>query len=134
MVATPAASVALSRGPRAHYFFGSRILGTSVLPFHPYAPESLAFFCQTCGELWARVLVEGSETNWRVEVAPCAQHRGVNALDWSRVPGSLSQGARRADLGAGSWARALDVMPQSVANLEVLAFINHFERSEHASQ
>jgi len=123
---------ALSR--RATYFFGTRVVGTSRIPPHGYAPDSLAWFCQVCGDLWARALVEGSETSWRVEVAPCAKHAGTNALDWSRVPGSLSQGARLSDLGAGSWARALEALPPELQNREVLCFINHLERSEHASQ
>ena len=118
------------RTHRTHYFFGQRFAATGVVRASVYGPpSSLGFFCPGCGELWARVLVEGSEADWAVRIIPCARHP-VNLS----VAGSLSQGLRQTELPLDEAARAADVLPRALANLEVLAFINHFERSEHASQ
>ena len=121
-------------GPKAHYFFGSRVVASTTLPYHPYASESLAFFCQTCGDLWARVLVEGGEERWLLSTIPCAKHKAVNAVDWWSVPGSLSQGWYRSNLSVMSWAKAFDCLPLPLQNLEVFHFINHLERLEHAQE
>jgi len=124
----------VTRGPKAYYFFGSRMAASASLPPGPFLPDSFAFFCQRCGELWARVLVEGSEADWRVETVPCAKHAGANAIDWSRIPGSLSQGMYQRDISVLSRARAFDCLPLAIQNLEVLHFINHLERGANAQE
>ena len=54
-------------------------------------PDSLAYFCPTCGEVWAMVVVAGQQ--FRVWSMPCAKHpppyrvvvAGSMMLDWDRV-------------------------------------------------
>jgi hypothetical protein len=103
-------------------------VASTRLPFHPFAPESLAWFCQTCGDIWARALVEGSEESWRISITPCARHVGVNGCDFTKIPGSITQGYSRDSLSVLSWAQALDALPRALQNREVLCFINHLER------
>lgn len=47
--------------------------------------EGRAWFCETCGEVWARAVVEGGV--FRVLSAPCEDH--LDSLMNIRIPGSL---------------------------------------------
>lgn len=120
----------MTPGPKAYYFFGSRMAATGTLPHHPSCrPSSLAFFCSRCGDLWAKVLVEGAETAWVFQVVPCEKHTPLNAMDWAAIPGSLSQAGFSDVYGAPRWACAFDYLPLSLQNRELLMLINHLERN-----
>lgn len=70
----------------ADVFIGGKHYGKMRLPFgrvgkEPTPPEGGAFFCPTCGEIWARVLEEG---RWhQVYTVGCSKHS-----HWD-IPGSL---------------------------------------------
>lgn len=117
--------------PRAHYFLGNGVVGTSVLPTHATgAPDSVAYFCATCGEIWARILVEGSEGEWQLSNTPCAAHKPFGVSDWGQRPGSLVQSRMRiADHGPMMWAATLEALPLSLKNREVLLALRHVPNS-----
>lgn len=121
--------------PRAHYFLGERLAGTTNLPDAAFGRDSIAYFCQRCGVIWARIYVEGAEEEWKVEIGPCEKHQGINAIDWSKVPGSLiTLGMRKGEIGIPWQARALDYLPRQLQNREVLLHIAHLERNLNAQE
>jgi hypothetical protein len=60
------------------YFVGTQYLGQGTRPYERahnvvIPPHSLAFFCQKCGEVWARVVVE-SGSEFQVYSRRCLKH------------------------------------------------------------
>jgi hypothetical protein len=41
-------------------------------------PQPYAMFCPTCGEIWARMPVDGSNREWRIIGGYCEQHPGAS--------------------------------------------------------
>jgi len=68
----------------AFYFLGKRLLGQSLV--HPQS-KSHAFFCGRCGDIWARVIVEGAF--WRVWENACSKHENKEIYTWDQPPGSI---------------------------------------------
>lgn len=74
--------------PDQHFFVEGRSLGSCPrYPIHqhghPDKPQSFAFFCPVCAEVWARAVI--FDTKFRVFTVPCRKH----THDGWRVPGSL---------------------------------------------
>lgn len=40
--------------------------------YHP--PKSLAYFCSSCGEIWARIVVDGDPRGWFLYYSLCPRH------------------------------------------------------------
>ncbi len=72
-----------------HFFIGPSYMGTTTrgyFTFHqkfasegrPYDIHSTAWFCETCGEVWARALVENLTTQeshpYRIAIHGCRLH------------------------------------------------------------
>lgn len=64
----------------AQYFLGSNWLGRSIRSLPPEA-DSIAYACQQCGEIWGRIVVEGS-TFFHIVVRPCEAHSPSTVKDW----------------------------------------------------
>lgn len=112
---------------RAHYFLGSRLLGTSQFNTPNCLPYSEALFCTTCGDLWGRAAVDGS--GWLVRSVLCEKHAPTSIPDWSAVPGSFLQNSLRAsETSVMFWATVLEHLPQAVLARELGIAIRHFER------
>lgn len=69
-----------------HYFLGQKLLGSSNL--YPKWSEdkplqgSSAYFCSTCGEIWARI-VNDKATYHQALIVACAKHgNGSFILPW----------------------------------------------------
>lgn len=77
----------------AHYFIGSQLLASGPESLLGGGSHSQAYFCQTCGEIWARIVADSSPDHWDIDWAPCVKHIGTSALCLSRVPGTLAQGS-----------------------------------------
>jgi hypothetical protein len=60
------------------YFIEGKYFGSAVRRTEERArrmklpPESIAWFCTTCGEVWARMVADNAE--FRVYSAPCPKH------------------------------------------------------------
>lgn len=92
----------------ASYFLGSRLLG-STIAYHKWSdtekmPDSEAFFCPECGEIWGRIL-ESLSCNWHVTIRSCAQH--------PRYPGEDAAGSFIAP-----WRKAFEELPPEVLRYE----------------
>lgn len=111
--------------PNASYFLGSRLLGSCRIPDKAGIAYSTAFFCRTCGNLWGRVLVEGSD--WRVVEVPCENHTPTGVPDWSTVPGSfLVNSLEASHTSRMFWGQVIDWMPQNILQREVLLALRYF--------
>jgi hypothetical protein len=109
------------------YFLGTRLLDTSVSPADPHA-HSIALFCQSCGDIWFRAIVEHGR-HWDCHHAVCERHISVTASNWNRTPGTVGLGDSLT-LPRMSWALAVDKLPLSVLEREfLLEYDNCFKES-----
>jgi len=74
----------------ALYLINGSLLGQATFQAD-FTPHCLAYFCQTCGEIWARVIITGGEAtpHWTFETAPCEKHLCSGVTDWKHYPGCL---------------------------------------------
>lgn len=103
------------------YILGKSTIGMSRLNIPAInKPHSLAFFCSTCGKIWASILVQGSESCWEVYNRPCERHTPMMACeDHTHPPGSMVAYIPEASrVGSGSWAGTYDAMPFEVRKRE----------------
>lgn len=81
---------------------------------HP--PYNAAYFCRSCGDIWARLTFAGSAL-WDVKHQACERHLPVGVIDWACVPGSFlgsmvypeSQGFRVTDFPRAVLLREFDL-------------------------
>lgn len=74
-----------SHVPRAHYFIGQRYFGAASV--HKQA-RSAAFFCRTCAEIWARIMVDGA-TDCDLFQNACEKHSNLEIWTHNQPPGSI---------------------------------------------
>ena len=114
----------------AAYFVNNHFLASGAVEAVG-KPDSIAYFCPTCGEVWARVVVEGC--SWHVDPAPCEKHRAACVPSWGKVPGSLltSVDSRAGTLPNMYQARAIENLPPAVLRREAEVLFNLYERGEN---
>lgn len=84
-----------------------------------YYPMSLAFLCQKCGDVWARIVVEGAA--FRVEYGDCRKH----AIDKMRISGEHPGSIYR------PWLSYLvDDLPSEVIRREFNLHLKHYEEEQ----
>lgn len=67
----------------AHYFLGTRLLGSTEQPQTwdgVYRSRSIAYFCPKCGDIWGRIVIDSKD--WMVLTVGCEWHP-----EWSFYPG-----------------------------------------------
>lgn len=104
----------------ASYFLGSRLLGTSqraaMRKDDQHYDWNVALFCQTCGDIWGRIIVTGAK-GWFSENRWCARHANDPAC-WSRdSAGSF----------IASWRRTFSELPPEVLEYEAKLRLERFE-------
>jgi len=109
--------------PQASYFLGSRFAGSTDIPQNPDRLNSLAWFCEGCGEVWARAVVEGA--TWAIELNRCESCGPAGTWD-SRVAGSvLRQWYPSADYLMGrNQACAVENLPRELLGREMRLSLN----------
>jgi hypothetical protein len=106
---------------KASYFLGNRLLGTSTFESANCLPHSEALFCKTCGDIWGRIYVEGSD--WDVRAVPCSLHTPLGVSDWSAVPGSFLRSEISVyQMSVMFRAAALEHLPMPVLAREIAIF------------
>lgn len=76
--------------------------------------HSAAYFCSTCGGVWARIEVQ-PQCVWEVFSVPCRQHLPLAVFDYGKLPGSLTHwSVRKAFTTAMLWPATLDFFPLEV--------------------
>jgi hypothetical protein len=114
--------------PTALYFVQGKLLGQSEFLCR-LPPHSLAYFCPTCGEVWARIVVTEA-SYWSVEHVACEKHLPRGVPDWGKIPGTLcpSISSWKKDLSILWWGRALEHLPPAVLQREFDLTLTHYER------
>lgn len=100
----------------ARYFLGNELLAESKVQAPYGTPSSLVFFCRTCGEIWARVWVEGEK--WHIVPHPCEQHEWTGIMDYGAVSGSMIIGSMLNE-GYWAWAACIEYLPLAVMKREL---------------
>lgn len=99
------------------YFLGSRLLAQSRWQCPNFRPDSVAFFCATCGEIWGRVVVDSSL--WTVHQRACPKHARTGVQDWRGISGSfLADNPTSSDNSIAAWACTLENMPEEMLHYE----------------
>lgn len=113
----------------ADYFVEGQHFGRSSISAD-FPPHSVAYFCRTCGEIWARILIEATTSqHWSIEFTPCSRHQPSCVLDWNTIPGTLLSSTHTKNLLAiPQWARAIEHLPHTAVLREAAILFNHHER------
>lgn len=93
----------------AHYYVHQQLIAQGLVPHNPH---SLAYFCQSCGDIWARIVVEAAPI-FDVTSRCCQRHVPQSASSWGEVPGTLCQGAAEW-ISTATAAAALEYLPEPV--------------------
>jgi len=94
-------------------YYGTGSVGPEVNHGDIFPPLSFAFFCSHCGEVWARIAVEGAE--WQTYRAPCSRH----PFPWFMPAGSIIL----------PWVEDLHIeFPIEVLKREILVYAKEMER------
>ena len=105
------------------------MVGGKVLAESPASPtRSYAYFCLSCGDVWARVWSTAGDS-WQVIPAPCADHAATGVQDWGYMPGSLlHQQVKSVTLPAWAQCISLEHLPPAILAREVEIHIANLER------
>lgn len=111
----------------AHYILGqATLMGSAPIPDLNGGSHSIAYFCQSCGDVWGRIVVESAPI-FDVTSRACSRHAPESVSSWGSVPGTFCQG-RAADLSTMRWAAALEYLPEPVLLREfILLYEHHFK-------
>lgn len=62
----------------AQYFLGRELIGQTKKPayWNDHDPPHIAFMCNTCGEVWGRVINTARQAYWCCLMQPCSKHGG----------------------------------------------------------
>lgn len=111
----------------AKYFIEDVFLGESEIETQLGLPHSFAYFCTTCGRIWARIETGGL---WFPECVPCVNHRPEAVFDWEKQPGSILAYAWSKDYcGSMNWAAVMEFLPNKVLAREFQIHHNHHKET-----
>ena len=90
----------------------------------PPDTASLAYFCPTCGEVWARL---PAGATWQAITAPCALHAPRGVADWNRVPGSVvARSVTKDHTACWEWAATVEYLQPDRRAVELEVHLRHF--------
>jgi hypothetical protein len=90
--------------------------------------RSHAFFCSTCGKLWASIECSDADKVWEVAAVPCPRHKPQGVADWGSVPGSfLLRSGKQQDMSPMHWARAIENLPAAVLDWELWRHLDMYD-------
>ncbi len=116
--------------PQCHWFLDRTPIGAGTVPA---SAESQAFYCESCGDVWARLCVSGASRTLLVH-RPCVRHNSASALTWNAIPGTLASWRSAADSPYWDTAHCLEYMPRSVLKREFDILVAHLDRSNHEQE
>jgi hypothetical protein len=116
----------------AHYFIHQEYLGEAQIPEDGVGlpPPGHAFFCSTCGDIWARIITGPGCTTY-CHLTPCEKHTPRFAAEGTRFPGSLLGIFPDAGLAASmDWPRTLTYLPPAVLAWEFQVHLTVLQKQE----
>lgn len=91
----------------ALYFLGNQLLGTSKRPamWSDHTPQvsSVGLMCETCGEVWGRIVQEDSP-RWTFQMRDCSKHGNGSFI--------------------APWANQFEELPPEVLHYELILRLN----------
>lgn len=103
--------------PQTHYFLGNQLLATtSIRPLwddSTVSCVSTAYFCPACGEVWARIMLEGAR--WLAVTAPCSKH---------------TSSSRKGGYFIMPWRKTYWELPQEVLKYELQLLLDRYDKGE----
>ena len=108
-----------------HYFLGNRLLASCQVLNSP--SHSQAYFCPSCGEIWARLVSEDSHAHFDLYTVYCEHHTPQGVPGWGEVPGTLCQGSRTT-LSTMRWIAAIEELPLVVLEREFRIMYEHWKK------
>lgn len=110
------------------YFINTKYFGKSDIT-HDSLSHNIAYFCPSCGDIWARVVSDKS-SYWHIETVSCEKHEPKGMAEWARIPGCLSLPVffEKKNLAVPFWGRAIDVFPEAVLKRELTLLLDNYER------
>jgi hypothetical protein len=69
---------------KAHYFIGKEYSGSADV--HPQS-RSYCFFCPSCNDIWARVVIDKADGEVRTNA--CSVHTNISTFTYGQPPGSI---------------------------------------------
>jgi len=111
---------------KASYFYGTQYAGSAEIPG---SPDSIAYFCSTCGDCWARIIIPGER--FQIRNVPCSRHCPAGVYDWNTKPGSILiwPGITSDNLSTMLWGAALDFLPPAVLKTEFNVALHHYDQA-----
>ena len=107
---------------QCHWFLDRALLGVG---FAPDLADSQAFYCEQCGDIWARCVVTGSARCLLVH-RPCIKHTPISAVDWGSVPGTLASWRNAANSPYWDTAHCVEHLPRGVLKREYEILLTHY--------
>lgn len=102
---------------KTHYFLGTQLLATThIRPMWDDSTisfSSTAYFCPVCGEVWARIMIEGAE--WLPTNSPCPKH---------------TNGLRKGGYFIAPWRKTYWELPQEVLKYELQLLLDRYDKGE----
>lgn len=100
-----------------HYVVRGAVIPSNASP--PVGAENLAYFCSTCGELWAKYSADFGRP-WHILHVPCEAHTPRCVLEWSATPGSLLTWESYAPFAPAHWTAGvhLSILPPALVARE----------------
>lgn len=115
----------------AKYYVEDEFLGESVVETVVGLPHSFAYFCTSCGRVWARI--HANPDLWFPECVPCAKHRPKAVFDWEKQPGSILAYTWSKDFcGSMMWAAVMEFLPSKALVREFRIHHDNY-RETHAN-
>lgn len=111
-----------------HYFLGNQLIASALPLRAPSGSQSQAYFCPTCGDIWARLVAEDSEDYFDINVVYCERHEWRGVPGWGTVPGTLCQGSV-VNLSTMRWIAAIEALPMPVLEREFLVLYQRYLRT-----
>ena len=112
-----------------HYFLGTQLLASTAA--QACNSHSQAYFCTTCGDIWARLITDDSPDHFDLRTVCCEHHIPAGVPGCSEVPGTLCQGTL-STISTMRWIAALESLPLVVLEREFRIEYQHFLRNHHA--
>ena len=108
-----------------HYFLGTQLLASGVGAHHSH---SLAYFCPACGDIWARMVAEDSQSYFDIVTVYCERHVPAGVPGWGVIPGTLCMGSQL-NLSTMCWIAAVEVLPDAVLEREFTVLYRYYHRN-----
>ena len=122
----------------AAFFLRGKFLGVSEFAAD-FVPNSLAYCCPSCGEIWGRVDCAAelrTEPYWQFVYAACEKHPVRGAAEVGYTPGCFTQkyAFSKTWLAVPQWGKAVEHLPEAVLRREFQLTLQEYDQNVGTGQ